>query len=194
MSNSQCPMPDAFLQGCSSCTACSLAETRQTVVIARGNPKAALMVVGEAPGARKDATGQPFVGRSGQALDRLLEEVGFDLINDVYICNAVKCRPPGNRRPKRSELAACRPWLDQQLALVDPAVIVLAGATAVEAILQIKGGMRELRGRWQTWNQRAVMPVFHPSYLLRNPSREPGAPLDLTRGDFSAVRRRLCER
>ena len=83
MSNSQCPMPDAFLQGCSSCTACSLAETRQTVVIARGNPKAALMVVGEAPGAREDATGQPFVGRSGQALDRLLEEVGFDLINDV---------------------------------------------------------------------------------------------------------------
>ena len=188
------PMPDAFLHGCSSCTACSLAETRQTVVIARGNPQAALMVIGEAPGAREDATGQPFVGRSGQALDRLLEAVGFDLINDVYICNAVKCRPPGNRRPKRSELAACRPWLDEQLALVDPVVIVLAGATAVEAILQIKGGMSDLRGRWQTWNQRAVMPVFHPSYLLRHPSREPGAPLDLTRGDFSAVRRRLCER
>ncbi|RPF84140.1 MAG: uracil-DNA glycosylase [Synechococcus sp. TMED20] len=187
-------MTDEALQRCSSCTDCSLAETRQTVVIARGNTEAPLMVIGEAPGAREDATGQPFVGRSGLALDRLLKEVGFDLERDVYICNAVKCRPPKNRRPKRSELAACRPWLDLQLDLVNPEVIVLAGATAVEAILQIKGGMSQLRGRWQSWNQRAVMPVFHPSYLLRNPSSEPGAPLDLTRADLSAVRRRLCER
>jgi DNA polymerase len=187
-------MTDEALQRCSSCTDCSLAETRQTVVIARGNTEAPLMVIGEAPGAREDATGQPFVGRSGLALDRLLKEVGFDLERDVYICNAVKCRPPKNRRPKRSELAACRPWLDLQLDLVNPEVIVLAGATAVEAILQIKGGMSQLRGRWQSWNKRAVMPVFHPSYLLRNPSSEPGAPLDLTRADLSAVRRRLCER
>ena len=187
-------MRDEALQTCSTCTACSLADTRQTVVISRGNPSAELMLIGEAPGAREDATGQPFVGRSGLALDRLLKEVGFDLERDVYICNAVKCRPPRNRRPKRSELAACRPWLDLQLELVNPEVIVLAGATAVEAILQIKGGMSQLRGRWQRWNERAVMPVFHPSYLLRNPSSEPGAPLALTRADFSAVRRRLCER
>lgn len=194
MSDTSRPMTDEALQRCSSCTDCSLAETRQTVVIARGNTEAPLMVIGEAPGAREDATGQPFVGRSGLALDRLLKEVGFDLERDVYICNAVKCRPPKNRRPKRSELAACRPWLDLQLDLVNPEVIVLAGATAVEAILQIKGGMSQLRGRWQSWNKRAVMPVFHPSYLLRNPSSEPGAPLDLTRADLSTVRRRLCER
>ena len=187
-------MTAELLQGCSTCTACALADTRQMVVIARGNPNAELMLIGEAPGAREDATGLPFVGRSGKALDRLLSDVGFDLERDIYVCNAVKCRPPNNRRPKRAELAACRPWLERQLELVDPDVIVLAGATAVEAILGIKGGMSQLRGRWQHWNQRAVMPVFHPSYLLRNPSDAPGAPLDLTRGDLSAVRRRLCER
>ena len=152
------------------------------------------MVIGEAPGAKEDAEGQPFVGRSGKALDRLLVDVGFDLQQDVYICNAVKCRPPSNRRPKRAELAACRPWLDLQLQLVNPVVIVLAGATAVEAILGIKAGMTGLRGRWQRWRDVSVMPVFHPSYLLRNPSADPDAPVDLTRRDLTMVRQRLCER
>ena len=187
-------MTAELLQGCSTCTACALADTRQMVVIARGNPNAEVMLIGEAPGAREDATGLPFVGRSGQALDRLLSDVGFDLERDIYVCNAVKCRPPNNRRPKRAELAACRPWLDRQLELVDPDVIVLAGATAVEAILGIKGGMSQLRGQWQAWSGRAVMPIFHPSYLLRNPSKAVGAPIDLTRQDLAAVRRRLCER
>ena len=176
------------LNGCAECTACELAETRQQVVISRGAADASVMLIGEAPGAREDALGEPFVGRSGQVLDRLLEDVGF------FITNAVKCRPPSNRRPKRSEMAACRPWLDLQLALVDPSVVILAGATAVEAILGIKGGMTGLRGRWQTWQGRSVMPIFHPSYLLRNPSAQEGAPIDLTRRDLLAVRQRLCER
>ena len=188
-------IPPTDLNLCGSCTACALAETRNQVVVSRGSASAALMLIGEAPGAREDATGQPFVGRSGQALDRLLVEVGFDLERDIYICNAVKCRPPGNRRPKRLELAACRPWLDLQLHQVNPAAVVLAGATAVEAILGIKkGGMTQLRGRWQRWQDRAVMPIFHPSYLLRNPSPDEGAPIDLTRRDLAAVRQHLCER
>ena len=187
-------MTGSNLDACSACMACDLASTRQSVVISRGNPEADLMLIGEAPGAQEDAQGIPFVGRSGRALDQLLREVELDPERDLYICNAIKCRPPNNRRPKKAELASCRSWLDLQLAEVNPRVIVLTGATAVEAILGIKGGMTQLRGQWQSWNQRAVMPIFHPSYLLRNPSKAAGAPLDLTRQDLAAVRRRLCER
>ena len=187
-------MTGSILEGCSDCKACDLASTRQTVVISRGNPEADLMLIGEAPGAQEDAQGLPFVGRSGRALDQLLLDVGLDPSRDLYICNAIKCRPPNNRRPKKAELAACRSWLDLQLAAVEPKVIVLTGATAVEAILGIKGAMTQLRGQWQAWSGRAVMPIFHPSYLLRNPSKAAGAPIDLTRQDLAAVRRRLCER
>ena len=182
------------LNDCHNCTDCDLAATRQRVVISRGSPTARLMLIGEAPGAREDASGEPFVGRSGQLLDRLLVETGFDLQCDLYVCNAVKCRPPQNRRPKRSELLACRPWLDLQIASINPEVIVLVGATAVEAILGIKGGMTQLRGEWRRWDGRAVMPIFHPSYLLRNPSSDEGAPIDLTRRDLATVRQQLCER
>ena len=186
-------MTSSSLEDCHLCTACELASTRQTVVISRGNPNADLMLIGEAPGAQEDDQGIPFVGRSGRALDQLLREVDLDPSRDLYICNAIKCRPPNNRRPKKAELAACRPWLNLQLAAMNPKVIVLTGATAVEAILGIKGGMTQLRGQWQSWNGRAVMPIFHPSYLLRNPSKAAGAPLDLTRQDLAAVRHRLCE-
>ena len=115
-------------------------------------------------------------------------------IRDRYISNAVKCRPPQNRRPKRGELTACRPWLDRQIDLVDPAVIVLLGATAVDSLLGIKTGMTQLRGQWLSWNGRSVMPIFHPSYLLRNPSVAADAPTALTRADLNAVQQRLCER
>ena len=186
-------MTGSSLEDCNLCTACELASTRQTVVISRGNPNADLMLIGEAPGAQEDDQGIPFVGRSGRALDQLLREVDLDPSRDLYICNAIKCRPPNNRRPKKAELAACRPWLNLQLAAMNPKVIVLTGATAVEAILGIKGGMTQLRGQWQSWNGRAVMPIFHPSYLLRNSSKAAGAPLDLTRQDLAAVRHRLCE-
>ena len=152
------------------------------------------MLIGEAPGAREDALGQPFVGRSGQLLDRLLLEVGLNPEKDLYICNVVKCRPPQNRRPKRGDLTACRPWLDRQIDQVNPRVIVLLGATAVESLLGIKGGMTQLRGQWLSWDGRDVMPIFHPSYLLRNPSKASDAPTALTRSDLSAVQQRLCER
>jgi DNA polymerase len=156
------------------------------------------MVIGEGPGAQEDELGQPFVGRSGQLLDLMLESVGIHSNRDAYVCNIVKCRPPENRKPTALEMAACRPWLDQQIALVDPQVILLAGATAVEGLLGIKGGITKLRGQWRqgeggSLEGRWLMPIFHPSYLLRNPSKERGAPKWLTWHDLQDVQRRLVQ-
>jgi uracil-DNA glycosylase family 4 len=180
-------------QHCDGCRRCSLGTTRQQVVVSRGNPRARLMVIGEGPGAQEDAAGQPFVGRSGQLLDRMLESVGIDSNQDAYVCNIVKCRPPENRKPTALEMAACKPWLEQQIALVDPAVILLAGATAVEGLLGIKGGITKLRGQWRQWDGRWLMPILHPSYLLRNPSKERGSPKWLTWQDLQDVQRRMAQ-
>jgi len=175
------------------CECCGLAKSSTNVVVNRGNPLARLMVIGEAPGAREDALGDPFVGRSGKVLDQLLVEAGINPEKEAYICNAVKCRPPNNRRPLKSELLASLPWLNQQIQLVDPWVISLAGSTAVEAVLGIKDKISSLRGVWQYWQGRMVMPLFHPSYLLRNPSKVEGSPFSLTRGDLLQVRNKLNE-
>jgi DNA polymerase len=176
---------------CAACRRCALAAGRSRVVVSRGNPRARLMVIGEGPGAQEDASGLPFVGKAGQLLDAMLASVGVDSNRDAYICNVVKCRPPENRKPTPAEMAACRPWLDRQIAAVNPAVILLAGATAMEGVLGVKGGITRLRGQWRAWQGRWLMPVFHPSYLLRNPSRERGSPKWLTWQDLQEVRRRL---
>ena len=185
-------------EACDGCRRCSLGSSRLNVVVSRGNPRARLMVIGEGPGAQEDEQGQPFVGRSGQLLDRMLESVGIDSNRDAYVCNIVKCRPPENRKPTASEMAACRPWLEQQIALVDPAVILLAGATAVEGMLGIKGGITKLRGQWRrgeggSLEGRWLMPILHPSYLLRNASKERGSPKWLTWHDLQDVQRRLAQ-
>ncbi len=184
-------MDSSILSACDSCTSCVLSRTRKKVVFSRGSEKARLMLIGEAPGASEDALGKPFVGRSGKKLNFLLESVGLNIHEDIYICNAVKCRPPKNRRPTKLEMAACRPWLAKQIQLVDPLVIILAGSTAVEAILGIKGGITSLRGNWRQWEGRWVMPLFHPSYLLRNPSLNKGSPSELTRQDLLKVKKML---
>ena len=181
---------------CADCRRCGLAEGRQQVVVARGNPEARLMVIGEAPGAQEDAEGLPFVGRSGRLLDQLLAAAGLDPAADVYICNGVKCRPPNNRKPTAGEMAACRPWLEQQIAVVDPPLVVLLGATALEAVLGIRGGITQRRGQWMSspaeWLRgRRLMPVLHPSYLLRFPTPAEGSPRALTAADFREVRRAL---
>ena len=176
---------------CSSCDRCGLAASRQQVVVARGNPAAPLMLIGEAPGQQEDESGRPYVGRAGQLLDHLLESAGLNSERDAYICNVVKCRPPDNRKPSRTEMAHCRPWLDQQIKLIDPALIVLTGATAVEALLGIKGGITKLRGQWQQWNGRQLLPVLHPSYLLRFGSSAEGSPRWHTRKDLESVRHKL---
>ncbi len=178
---------------CDACRGCGLAAGRQQVVVSRGNPGARLMVIGEGPGAQEDASGSPFVGKAGQLLDRMLESVGLDSNRDAYIANVVKCRPPENRKPTAIEMAACLPFLRRQIALVQPQVVLLAGATAVEGVLGIKGGITKLRGQWRQWEGRWLMPVFHPSYLLRNASRERGSPKWLTWQDLQDVRRRLAQ-
>lgn len=186
----------ALAQECGNCQACGLAQGRQHVVVSRGNPRAPLLLIGEAPGAQEDAQGEPFVGRAGQLLDRMLESVGLDSGRDAYICNVIKCRPPDNRRPTPAEIAACRPFLWRQIALVNPRVILLVGATALEGVLGIKGGITRLRGQWRSGEGeelegRLLMPILHPSYLLRNPSREQGSPKWHTWQDLKEVKRRL---
>ena len=185
-----------LLLDCAACRRCDLAVERLQVVVSRGNPAARLMLIGEGPGAQEDSAGLPFVGRSGQLLDQLLAAAGIDSNRDAYVANVVKCRPPGNRKPKPMELAACRPWLDHQIALVNPAVILLVGATALEGVLGIKGGITSLRGQWhaseiEILRGRRLMPVLHPSYLLRFNSQAEGSPRALTAADFWEVRRSL---
>ncbi len=176
---------------CLTCQKCNLAHTRTQVVVSRGNPHAALMIIGEGPGQQEDETGLPFVGRAGQLLDKILASVNFDPERDVYICNVVKCRPPGNRNPEPDEVAACKPYLLEQIRLVNPRVILLTGAVAVQAILGEKRGITKIRGQWFTWEGYDCMPVLHPAYLLRQPSREVGSPKWLMWQDIQAVRAKL---
>ena len=175
------------------CDCCGLPSCRPQIVVSRGNPFAKVMIVGEAPGAKEDSAAAPFVGKSGKLLDRLLEEVGFEVNKDFYICNAFKCRPPGNRRPTKKELNHSLPWLYKQIELVDPEIILLVGATSVEALLGPQGKITNLRGVWHDFHNRLVMPLFHPAYLLRNPSKDTGSPVSLTRSDLIKVRNKLDE-
>ena len=173
---------------CLQCQRCDLVQERNNVVVSRGNPSAKLMVIGEAPGAEEDAQGRPFVGRSGRLLDACLAEVGLDQADDTYICNLIKCRPPGNRRPTPTELKACRPWLEHQILEVNPQILLILGATATAALLECRTPISRLRGQWTEWQGRSVMPSFHPSYLLRNPSQEPGKPRSLFMADLTQVK------
>jgi uracil-DNA glycosylase len=154
----------------SGCTRCRLHEKRTQTVFARGTSASGVCFVGEGPGADEDAQGFPFVGKAGQLLDRMIAAMGF-LRDDVYVCNIVKCRPPDNRKPEADEMAACTPYLVEQLELVAPKVIVALGATAVQGLLGTTEGITRLRGKWKLYQGRiAVMPTFHPAYLLRTPA------------------------
>jgi DNA polymerase len=151
------------------CTKCALAQGRNTVVFGEGDPHASLMVVGEGPGRDEDLQGRPFVGRSGQLLDRLLaEEAGLSR-PQVYIANVVKCRPPGNRDPLPDEIASCRPYLDQQVALIAPRVILTLGNFATRTLLETSEGITKLRGRSHPFGASGtvVVPTFHPAAALR---------------------------
>lgn len=174
------------------CQACRLCQTRQNVVFADGNANAKLMIIGEGPGQREDELGLPFVGRAGQLLDKILSSVNIDRKKDTYICNMVKCRPPGNRVPGKDEMEACRSFLEAQIEFVKPKLIVLAGSTAVQGVLQVKDPISRIRGKWfDIKNGAKVMPVFHPSFLLRNESREVGSPKWLMWQDIKEIRRAL---
>ncbi len=172
------------------CVKCGLAAERNSVVFGMGHPKAALMFVGEGPGAEEDAQGLPFVGRSGKLLDQLLkEEMGLER-ESVYITNVVKCRPPGNRDPKPEEIAECSPYLQQQLAHIRPRVIVTLGNPATKTMLQTATGITKLRGTSHTFGypggSATLVPTFHPSAVLRNQMNMP-----LIRADLVAAKQIL---
>lgn len=156
------------------CTKCPhLARTRTQTVFGVGNPDAELMFIGEAPGADEDRRGEPFVGRAGQLLTKIIETMGFQR-SDVYIANILKCRPDmppnssGNRPPTPDEMQTCLPYLTEQIDIIRPKVMVALGATAVEGLLGTRGVMRELRGKWHSHQDTPLMITYHPSYLLRN--------------------------
>ena len=153
------------------CQRCGLCETRKTIVFGEGNASARVVFVGEGPGADEDRTGRPFVGRAGELLTRMIESVGWQR-SDVYICNIVKCRPPGNRDPNDAEVRACSPFLERQLLAIRPQVIVALGRPAASMLLGQPVAITRLRGRWQDWKGIALMPTFHPAYVLRSYTRE----------------------
>ncbi|MBU0629506.1 MAG: uracil-DNA glycosylase [Candidatus Margulisbacteria bacterium] len=177
-----------------TCVKCPLSNGRNKVVFGNGPVPCDLMIIGEAPGADEDEQGFPFVGRAGQLLTQILGSVGIKRPDDVYIANTVKCRPPNNRAPLATEQAACAPYLAAQVRLVNPKIIILLGAPAVKAILKLDEPMSTIRGRWFKFpgNQEiSVMPLFHPAYLLRNPSKEKGAPKWITWQDMQEVKNAL---
>lgn len=151
------------------CTRCKLHSTRTNIVFGVGNPKAELMFVGEGPGADEDAQGEPFVGRAGQLLTKMIEAMGVKR-KDVYIANVVKCRPPDNRFPEPDEVGACEPFLKAQISVIAPKMICALGNAAIRSLLVTKDGITKLRGRLQNYEGVPVMPTYHPSYLLRNPA------------------------
>ena len=176
---------------CIECVSCSLSKTRTNVVVGKGNEKAKLVIIGEGPGEQEDESGLPFVGRAGKMLDTALAAVNIDPLEDCYITNIVKCRPPNNRKPSAAESEACMPWLNEQVNLLKPKIIILAGSTAVQSFLGINEPISKIRGQWIEKDNIKYMPIFHPSYLLRNPSKNKGKPKWLTWQDLKKVKKEL---
>ncbi|MGC8545595.1 MAG: uracil-DNA glycosylase [Athalassotoga sp.] len=175
----------------SVCTACQLSQTRTNVVVGEGNIHSPIVFVGEGPGEDEDLSGRPFVGRAGQLFDKILESAGF-VRKDLYITNVVKCRPPGNRTPYTEEILACSHFLMAQIAIINPQIIVTLGATALNFF--INGSITESRGKFFEWKGNIrIFPMFHPSYLLRNQSKEPGSPKALTWDDIRVLKKAYDE-
>ena len=170
---------DVLAEEVSTCTGCDLHRERTKTVFARGNPQAALCFIGEGPGADEDLQGRPFVGKAGQLLDRMISAMGLTE-QDVYICNVVKCRPPQNRKPEPKEMAACMPYLMEQIALVEPTVMVALGGTAAEGLLGGRVAITRARGQWRLYRSTIpLMLTYHPAYLLRTPTAKREAWEDL---------------
>ena len=166
------PSPDdalaaLFRERIEGCGKCRLAAGRSTIVFGEGNPRAALMFIGEAPGREEDRQGRPFVGDAGKLLTSLIEKMGFKR-TDVFIANIVKCRPEGNRDPEEDEIAACLPYLERQIEIVAPRVIMALGRVAAQTLLGTTVPISKLRGRFFEYKGVPLMPTFHPAYLLRN--------------------------
>jgi len=176
----------------STCTKCRLSQGRTQVVYGVGDPNADLMFIGEAPGFHEDKQGEPFVGAAGQLLNQLLAEIGIAR-EDVYINNTVNCRPPGNRDPLPDELDACKPWLDERVAIIDPAVVVTLGNWATRYILGKQVSISRVRGQRFPWSGRTVIPTFHPAAVLHGGGQASNQ-MTALRADFQEIRRALAER
>jgi len=169
------------------CQRCRLGSERKNLVFGVGNPDAELVLIGEAPGQQEDVTGEPFVGRAGQLLTRMLAAIGLER-EQVYICNVIKCRPPGNRDPLPDEIATCSPFVFRQLSAIQPKALLTLGRFAATTIVGVSGNMGELRKRQGSWNGVPIVSTYHPSYLLRTPHMKRAAWEDLL-----TVRRLLRE-
>ena len=184
------PSPlELLAEEAAGCTRCKLAGLGRTqVVVSRGDPGSALMFVGEGPGAEEDKLGEPFVGRSGKLLDRLVaEEMGLER-DAFYVCNVVQCRPPGNRDPEPDEIEACRPYLERKVELIGPRVIVTLGNFASKLLLDTKDGITKLRGRSYPFRTGVLIPTFHPAAVLRGG----GEPMAQMRADLIRAKQALA--
>ena len=184
---------DEIKNNCLSCDKCNLCKTRHNIVFSDGIPNPKLMLIGEAPGYYEDMQGKPFVGKAGQLLDKIFESVGLIREKHVYICNTIKCRPPENRNPLPEEKEACWEYLKAQIDIIQPKIILLCGNVAVQSILGNVGGITKIRGKWFNGGEKVykakLMPIFHPSYLLRNDSREKGSPKWLMWQDIQEIKK-----
>jgi len=169
------------------CQRCKLAAGRKHIVFGQGSPKAQLVFVGEGPGADEDEQGLPFVGRAGQLLNRMIQLVGMKR-EEVYICNVVKCRPPGNRPPEKDEVDACSPFLFRQIEAIRPKLVCCLGAPAMRTVLGITEGISKVRGQFRDYGVAKAFVTFHPAYILRNPRDE-----KILREDFESIRRFLSK-
>lgn len=177
---------------CEQCRACDLHKTRSNLVFGDGNPTAEIMLIGEAPGADEDATGTPFVGRSGKLLNEFFRAAGLDRSKQIYIANTIKCRPPQNRVPTHEEKIACRVYLNAQISIVKPKIILMCGSTAAKSFIDEEFKISQIRGKWLNVIENTdSMVIFHPSYLLRNHSLEQGSPRWFMSRDLEAVKKRL---
>ena len=178
---------------CLKCEKCPLSKSRHNVVFSDGRPNPKLMLIGEAPGYWEDMKGLPFVGKAGQLLDKIFASVGFTR-DDIYICNTIKCRPPENRNPLPEEKSACYEYLQAQIDIIKPKIILICGNIALNTMLPNERGITRARGKWFDGPYGAkMMPIFHPSYLLRNDSREKGSPKWLMWQDIQAIRKAYDE-
>ena len=179
---------DALRKECLECKKCGLCEERHNVVFGIGNPDAKVLFIGEGPGENEDLQGMPFVGRGGMLLDKMLSVIDLSREKNIYIANMVKCRPPKNRDPEETEVAACRPWLEEQIRIIDPKIIVCLGRISAIRFIDPNFKVTKEHGQFIEKDGRLVMGTFHPAALLRNPNSKPAA-----MEDFFALQEKIKE-
>ena len=179
---------DELRAQCLNCKKCGLCETRTNVVFGTGNPDAKVLFIGEGPGENEDLQGKPFVGRGGMLLEKMLSVVDLSRDKNIYIANMVKCRPPKNRDPEETEVAACRPWLEEQIRIIDPKIIVCLGRVSAIRFIDPNFKVTKEHGQFIEKDGRLVMGTFHPAAILRNPNQKPAA-----MEDFFALQEKIKE-